>query len=146
MEYIIGLLLAVGVGVFASVIGFDRGRAFYPVVMIVIASYYGLFAIMGGGHALLSEIAIVTLFVGLAVVGFKKNLWIVVAALLAHGVFDFVHPLLIQNPGAPSWWPMFCLSYDVAAAAYLAWRLWSSTPSYLDARPNKRDLEQGPVS
>jgi hypothetical protein len=30
----------------ATVVGFDRERAFYPTVMIVIASYYVLFAAM----------------------------------------------------------------------------------------------------
>ena len=28
---------------------------------------------------------------------------------------------MISNPGVPSFWPAFCLAYDVAAAAYLAW-------------------------
>lgn len=39
MEYLVGAGLALGVGVFATVVGFDRGRALYPVVLIVIASY-----------------------------------------------------------------------------------------------------------
>jgi hypothetical protein len=33
---------------------------------------------------------------------------------------DFFHHLLIQNPGVPVWWPGFCLSFDVFAAAFLA--------------------------
>jgi hypothetical protein len=32
---------------------------------------------------------------------------------------------LIQNPGVPAWWPGFCLTYDIAAAGYLAWILRS---------------------
>ena len=27
----------------------------------------------------------------------------------------------MTNPGVPAWWPAFCLGYDVAAAAILAW-------------------------
>jgi hypothetical protein len=44
MEYLIGVILSLAVAGFAAVIGFDRERAFYPTVLIVIASYYVLFA------------------------------------------------------------------------------------------------------
>ncbi|HMK31143.1 MAG TPA: hypothetical protein VK473_15780 [Terriglobales bacterium] len=40
MEYLIGVILSLAVAVFAAVIGFDRESAFYPTVLIVIASYY----------------------------------------------------------------------------------------------------------
>jgi hypothetical protein len=89
--------------------------------MIVIASLYGLFAVMGGSRAaLVSEMPIILAFVAVAVLGFKRSLWLVVAALAAHGVMDLFHPHLITNPGVPVWWPRFCLAYDVAAAGYLA--------------------------
>ncbi len=55
-----------------------------------------------------------------AIVGFKRSLWLVAAALAAHGVFDLFHGHLVDNPGVPRWWPHFCLAYDVVAAAYLA--------------------------
>ena len=61
-----------------------------------------------------------------AVVGFKRNLWIVATGLVAHGLFDFVHGHVISNPGVPAWWPMFCFAYDVTAGVYLAWLLKSS--------------------
>jgi hypothetical protein len=124
MEYLIGVLLALGVGLFATVAGFDRERGFYPVVLMVIASYYALFAVMGGSTgALIAEAPILAAFVAAAVLGFKRSLWLVVAALAAHAVLDLVHPHLIANPGAPLWWPPFCLAYDLAAAGYLAVRL-----------------------
>jgi len=40
MPYVIGIVLSAGVAVFARVVGFDRDRAFYPTVMIVIACHY----------------------------------------------------------------------------------------------------------
>ncbi len=43
-----GAALALSVGLSATFLGLDRDRAFYPTVMIVIASTYGLFAVMGG--------------------------------------------------------------------------------------------------
>jgi hypothetical protein len=47
MEYLIGLVLSLVVAGFASSVGFDRDRVYYPVVLIVIATYYVLFASMG---------------------------------------------------------------------------------------------------
>ena len=90
----------------------------------VIAAYYVLFAVMGGsGQALVVETFVMTGFLLVAVIGFKKSLWLVVAALAAHGVFDFFHGHVVANPGVPAWWPAFCLTYDVTAAAFLAWLL-----------------------
>jgi hypothetical protein len=58
--------------------------------------------------------------VAIAVMGYKRSLWIVAAGLAAHGIFDLVHGQLINNPGVPSFWPNFCLSYDLVAAGYLS--------------------------
>jgi hypothetical protein len=130
MAYLVGLILALTVSLLASLVGLDRDRAFYPTLLIVIASYYGLFAIMGGSiRALTIESVVMAGFLLISILGFKLNLWILVGALVAHGAFDFVHHYLISNPGVPVWWPMFCLTYDIAAAGYLAWLLKSSRVS-----------------
>jgi hypothetical protein len=124
MPYLIGVVLALGVSLFAALVGLDRDRAFYPTVMIVSASYYVLFAVQGEStQALLIECAIMTGFVVVTVIGFKRNLWIVAAALAAHGVQDLVHGHLVANPGVPAWWPAWCMSYDVVAALCLGWLL-----------------------
>ena len=126
MSLIIGVVLAFSVGVFATATGLDRDRAFYPVVTIVIASYYVLFALLGQStQAVLLDSIVCTVFVILAVVGFKRSLWVVVVALAGHGILDYTHSTVISNPGVPHWWPGFCLTYDVSAAAYLAWLLKS---------------------
>ena len=124
MSFAVGVILALVVGCSTSMLGLARDRALYPVMMIVIAAYYVLFAVMTGStQVLLIELAVAALFIGLAVAAFKSTLWLVVAALAAHGIFDLVHPHLYANPGVPAWWPSFCLAFDVAAAAYLAWLL-----------------------
>ena len=124
MEYLIGLILSLAVAGLATVAGFDRERAFYPTVLIVIASYYVLFAAMGAsGHTLIIEIAAASGFLLVAVLGFRRSLWFVVAALIGHGVFDFVHRFCIDNPGVPHWWPGFCLAFDVLLGAFLTVRL-----------------------
>jgi hypothetical protein len=124
MAYIIGIVLSGGVAAFARVVGLDRDRAFYPTVMIVIAAYYVLFAVMSGSaQTLVMESVIMVVFAAAAVLGFKASLWIVVAALAGHGVFDGVHGYVIENSGMPVWWPAWCLAYDLGAAAGLAWLL-----------------------
>ena len=123
---IVGVCLAFAVGIFATVVRLDRDRAFYPTVAIVIASLYSLFAVMGGStRALVVESIVGVGFIALAVLGFRSSLWVVVAALGVHGVFDLVHGTVISNPGVPHWWPAFCLTYDAAAAGYLAWLIMS---------------------
>jgi len=123
---VVGALLAFAVGLLARRVGLDRDRAFYPVVTIVIASYYALFAVMEAStYTLVLESALGTVFVAFAVSGFRSSLWVVVVALAAHGLLDLSHSTLISNPGVPPWWPAFCLTYDVTAAAYLAWLLKS---------------------
>ena len=124
MPFLIGAVLALSVGLFASFLSLDRDRAFYPTVLIIIASYYALFAVMGGStHALAVESIVIVVFLGVAIAGFRLSLWLIVVALVAHGLFDFIHGHVISNPGVPIWWPSFCLSYDIVAAAYLAWLL-----------------------
>ena len=122
MAYVVGIVLALLVSVMARLVGFDRDRAFYPTVLMVIASYYVLFAVMGGSvHAMVVESLIMVVFLCVAVIGFKVNLWLVAAALAAHGVLDFFHGHIVTNPGVPAWWPAFCLAYDISAAGFLAW-------------------------
>ena len=129
MEYPIGVGLALLVCAFARLVGFDRDRVFYPTMVLVVATYYILFAVIGGSMpALGSESAAAVAFLVLAVVGFRKNLWVIVAALVGHGVFDFFHHLFIQNPGVPVWWPGFCLSFDVLAGGFLAMLLLCDAP------------------
>jgi len=124
MEYLIGLILSLAVAGFAAIVGFDRERAFYPTVLIVIASYYVLFAVMGASRrTLIIEIVVAGGFLLVAVPGFRKNFWLVVAALVGHGIFDFVHRSFIDNPGVPHWWSVFCFAFDALLGVFLAVRL-----------------------
>src|SRR4051812_16715202 len=124
LPYVVGVVLSIGVALFARRVGFDRDRAFYPTVLIVVASYYVLFAVMSGSvETVLLESIIMALFAVAAVAGFKGSAWIVVAALAGHGVQDAVHGHIVANAGVPAWWPAWCLAYDVGAAGALAWIL-----------------------
>lgn len=124
MEYLVGILLALATVVFAAVIGLDRERSFYTTVLFVVATYYALFAVMGASRrTLIIEIIIASGFFILGVIGFKGNLWLVAAGLLGHGIFDFIRPGVVANPGVPHWWPGFCMAFDVVFGGWLALRL-----------------------
>ncbi|HET6897792.1 MAG TPA: hypothetical protein VFK70_05570 [Vicinamibacteria bacterium] len=121
MPLVIGVLLAFAVSLFAWAAGFDRERSFYPTVLIVVASYYVLFAAMDGSMGVLAvESATMAVFALFAFLGFKSNLWWAAAALAGHGLFDFIHGSVVHNPGVPTWWPAFCGGFDVAAGAVFA--------------------------
>jgi hypothetical protein len=120
MEYIVGVALALFVCGAASLLRMDRDRVSYPTILIVIATYYVLFAVMDGSHkVLLSEIAIAAVFTVVSVVGFTRNLWLVAGALAGHGVMDFFHHTLVHNTGVPGAWPGFCLAFDLTAAVFV---------------------------
>jgi hypothetical protein len=122
MPYVIGIVLSLSVALFARRGGFDRDRAFYPTVLIVIASYYVLFATMSESvSTVLLESIVMIGFSIAAVVGFRSSAWIVVAGLAGHAVFDALHSYVLKNSGVPIWWPAFCLAYDLGAAGGLAW-------------------------
>jgi hypothetical protein len=125
MAYVVGIVIGLLTSLFARVTRFDRDRAFYPTVLVVVALYYILFAAMGeSARALRLESIQLAVFAGIAVVGFRSSLWWVVAGLAGHGVFDLAHGYLVANPGVPRWWPGFCMAADVVLAAFLAGLLY----------------------
>jgi hypothetical protein len=96
---LIGVALALAIVALGRFSSLDRDRALYPVTLIVIASYYVLFATMGGARALPSELMAATVFVVVAIVGFRTTLGWVAAGIAGHGIFDWVvHPRLIAKP------------------------------------------------
>jgi hypothetical protein len=122
MEYIVGITLALFFCAAAAGLGLDRERAFYPAVVMAVASYYLAFAVADGrGGVMLAEVAIAAVFIVAAVAGFKRSPWIAVVALGGHGVMDAFHHLLVHNAGLPQVWPGFCMSFDVTAAVLVAW-------------------------
>ena len=120
MEFIVGITLALFICGAAAGLGMDQDRVFYPAVLMATATYYVLFAVIDGGREVLwSEMAIAAVFIGFAVAGFKRNPWLVVMALVAHGVMDVFHDALVRNAGVPRGWPGFCMTFDVTAAVFV---------------------------
>ena len=133
LPWIVGAALALGIFVLGRVAGMDRERAYDSTILIAVALCYELFAVLGRStSAMIGECLIFCVFLALAVLGFRRNLWIVAVGLTAHGVMDLFHGRLVANPGVPPWWPPFCSSFDVVAGVCLAWLLQRSA---LRAKP-----------
>ena len=121
MAILVGLALALIACVGAAWSGMDRDRALYPTLLIVIATYYVLFAVQDGrGPVLVRETALAMMFSMLALAAFRQRPWLVVAGLVAHGVLDLVHDSIVQDAGVPYFWPNFCFAFDLTAALFVA--------------------------
>lgn len=117
---LVGVLTAVAIAVLAKSTRFDQDRSFYPTVLIVIASYYVLFAVMGGSpHALVWELVVAVAFSTMAIIGGLYLPLLVGVGIVAHGLFDLVYFTMMENAGVPDWWPGFCGSLDVVLGLWV---------------------------
>ena len=97
-------------------VAYERGT--WAATMVAIAAFYMVFSIE---HSLgeTQHIVIALLFSLLAILGARFNTWLIVVALIGHGVFDaFVH-LVFPDP-SPEWWGPFCISVDIILGLWLA--------------------------
>ena len=121
------ILWGIGIGVF---------QAFSPLALwwlspvlvwslsvVIIASIYIGFAVADGRSVVIAaEVGVGSAFVVLAAVAINYSPWLVVIALVAHGVKDaWQHRT--QFVANTRWWPPFCLVVDFVAAALISIRL-----------------------
>ncbi|GAA5315169.1 MAG: hypothetical protein AseanaTS_03730 [Candidatus Pelagadaptatus aseana] len=118
LPIMIGALLAVALCVTGRVTRFDQDRSYHAVILIVIATYYVLFAVMAG-EAIMEEIVAASIFSFLAFLGALRFPLLLGIGILAHGLFDVVHHLLIHNSGVPIWWLAFCASVDIILGGWV---------------------------
>ena len=117
---VIGVLLAVGIAALAKFTRFDEDRSFYSTILVIVASYYVLFAVLdSSAHALVWELVIAVAFSTVAITGALFLPTLVGIGIIAHGLFDLVHDGLIANSGVPTWWPSFCASIDVVLGLWV---------------------------
>ena len=120
MPLVVGVLLAVATAALAKFTRFEEERSFYSTVLIIIASYYVLFAVLGGSsHALAWEVFVALVFSTVAILGALFLPVLVGIAIMAHGLFDLVHDLVIENSGVPPWWPAFCGIFDIVLGLWV---------------------------
>lgn len=120
LPLLIGAGLALVLAIGARITRSDQDRSFYPTILIVIATYYVLFAFMSG-ESIVEEIVVAAVFSIAAIAGGIMLPALVGAGILLHGVFDFVRPLFISNSGVPAWWPAFCGGVDILLGAWVIW-------------------------
>ena len=114
IAFITGVGLAVVLAVFGKLTGYEKDKSFFPTLLIVIASYYMLFAILDGSvSTILIEIAVASIFIVIAIWGSYRFPLIVGAGIALHGIFDFMYGYLYVNNGVPVWWPAFCAGIDI---------------------------------
>ena len=120
LPFILGVGMTVGFLAVAHATGLSRSRGAWTTTLVSIALFYVVFALEHGGPADVAlHTAIAGAFIALAVTGFLRSLWFVVAGLALHGLFDILAPVFDASP-APEWWPAFCLGVDVLLAGALA--------------------------
>lgn len=130
MPVVIGVLSAVAIAALARFTRFDRDRSFYATVLVIIPTYYIVFAVMGGSsQALVWELAAAVAFSTVAIVGALHLPLLVGVGIVAHGLFDLVHYMMIQDAGVPDWWPGFCGSLDVVLGLWVMGLSRSSRPA-----------------
>lgn len=121
VELLIGIVLGFLTVFAGKVTGFEIDRSFYPVMLIVIAWYYVLFAFQSYDKVeILFEVVMALLFSVVAVWGHRKGLIIVVLGLVLHGIYDLVQGNIAFSTDPPKWWPLLCLGFDFSLALGLA--------------------------
>ena len=90
--------------------------------LVVAALIYVGFAVAGGGGGrwLLIEVGGLVAFSIAALVGSRRAPWLLAAGWGLHTLWD-----LALHHGVdfvPTWYPPVCLVFDLAAAAWIAWR------------------------
>ena len=94
-------------------------RATGPILLAAIALFYPVFAVEPEtGAEVAMPVAIALGFLGVAVLGHARDLWIVALAIAGHGLFDLAAHALSDGP-APRWWGPFCAGFDVVLGAWL---------------------------
>jgi len=108
----VGISLAVLLAILSRVTKFDKDRSYFATLLIIIATYYVLFAFMSS-EALITEIVIASVFSEVALAGALRWPILLGIGILLHGVFDYYHGHFINNSGVPEWWPAFCAGFDI---------------------------------
>lgn len=130
MPLLLGTVLTASTLLVMRLVGMHAERGAHSAALIAIALFYVVFAVEHGGpREIAFQGVLALLFVGLALFGFRKSLWWVVAGLVLHGVYDIAFHGHAANP-APEWWGPFCLAVDLILALALAvWIRRGQTPA-----------------
>lgn len=121
----IGAALAVATIPFHLLLSKTQSEQFAAMILAVIGAIYVGFGLQTGNRAQIAmELTAAFGFLGAALAGLWITPWIVPAAYVMHGFWDYAHHKSSRLVSIPLWYPPFCAVYDWVAAASLA-VLWS---------------------
>lgn len=118
IPFLVGAILAIAIAVLARILKFDKEPGFYSTVLIVVASYYVLFAFIAR-ESIGIELLVAGVFSAVAIAGALRWPILLGLGILIHGLFDFAHSSLIDNSGVPLWWPAFCAGVDIVLGIWV---------------------------
>ncbi len=103
-----------------------QSEQFAAVLLAFIGAIYVGFGLQTGTRPqIITEWTVALGFFGAAMVGLWVTPWIVPAAYVVHGFWDYAHHQNSRLAPIPSWYPPFCAVLDWVAAAilYIIWGL-----------------------
>jgi hypothetical protein len=98
-----------------------QSEQFVAVLLAAIGVIYVGFGLQTGNRArIVTEVIAVLGFLSAAFMSLWSTPWIIPAALVMHGIWDYAHHKSSRLAPVPIWYPPFCAVYDWVAAAALA--------------------------
>ncbi len=122
-----GAILAIASSLLMVGARIEHQAGTWVTLLVAIACFYPVFAVETGSlQAIAVQSVIAASFILLALAGARISLWLVLAGLTAHGLYDGVADYVLADP-SPEWWGPFCIGFDTFAAISLAALLLRNT-------------------
>jgi len=122
-KFLLGVALS-GATIFAEML-FPPGPGllFLAFLLAALGGLYAGFALMDGRpFELAMELGFLLVIAFVCLGSLLKWPLLLAAGFFAHGLWDFAHHWRFLEKAMPSWIPPFCVAYDWAIAAFIAWR------------------------
>ena len=103
-------------------IGPTGEKRWYAGGLVIAAGVYVAFGLVLGGPPLGYELGQLAVFSIIAVYGLRRSALLIGIGWLAHAFWDAAHWMPGLADHAPQWYQTTCLSFDVALAAYIAFK------------------------
>ncbi len=145
--FVLGLVLAALFVVGARRLGIPGERRLLALGLVVAALVYVGFAVVwSGGAWIAAELGGVVVFGGLAVLGLKRSPMSLAVGWGLHPVWDAGLHLVGDGAAfAPQWYVVFCISFDLLVAGYIAARFRTLPVASEQARGGKAEQEAAQV-
>ncbi len=124
MDYLGGAVAAACVCAFGTLVGYDRDRAYYPMVLALLTMVSTAVAAADTSlGSVARDLGVFAAFLAVAVLGYRTSLWLVIAGFLAHAAIATARASALIDVGGPAWWTASSFSFDLVVGVYLGWKL-----------------------